>query len=76
MREVRKEVPFEMKVAEAIKILNPETSAQAIAEIERNAEYNREKVMEKVNEACRMGAEALAKQEKLREWMDRMEKGE
>lgn len=63
-----------MTTEEAIKILDPETSAQAIAEIERDAGFNREKVMEKVNEACRMGAEALAKQEKLREWMDRMGK--
>ena len=59
-----------MTVEEAKRILDPETTTQAIAEIEYYAGVSRENVMEKVNEACRMGAEALAMQEKLRNWIE------
>lgn len=41
-----------MSIEEAIRILNPETSADAIAEIEYYAGFNRNRAIEKVEEAC------------------------
>jgi len=43
------------KLEEAIRILDTETSAQIIREIEDRGEN----AMERVNEACNLGAEAL-----------------
>lgn len=39
----------EMSIEEAIRILDPETSADAIAEIEYYAGFNKDKAIEKVN---------------------------
>lgn len=41
-----------ISIEEAIRILDPKTSADAIAEIEYCAGFNRDKPIEKVNEAC------------------------
>ena len=41
-----------MSIEEAIRILDPKTSADAIAEIEYYAGFNKGKAIEKVNEAC------------------------
>lgn len=41
-----------MSVEEAIRILDPETSEAAIAEIDYYAGFNRDKAIEKVDEAC------------------------
>ena len=41
-----------MSIEEAIRILDPETSAEAITEIEYYAGFNKDKSIEKVNEAC------------------------
>ena len=43
------------EIEEAVRMLDNETSADAIREIEERGEN----VMERVNEACKMGAEAL-----------------
>ena len=59
-----------MTVTEAKMILDPETTVQTIAEIEYYAGFNRKKVLEKVDEACGVAAEALAMQEKLRNWIE------
>lgn len=59
-----------MTVTEAKMILDPETTVQTIAEIEYYAGFNREKVLEKVYEACTVAAEALAMQEKLLNWIE------
>lgn len=42
----------DMSIEEAIRILDPETSAEAISEIEYYAGFNKDKTIEKVNEAC------------------------
>lgn len=45
---------------EAIRILDPATTREALVEIEYHAGFNGQRaVMEAVNEACVMGAEAL-----------------
>lgn len=41
-----------MQIKEAILILDPVTSADTIAEIERNIDTNENEVLEKVNDAC------------------------
>ena len=41
-----------MSIEEAIRILDPKKSVDAIAEIEYYAGFNRDKPIEKVNEAC------------------------
>lgn len=41
-----------MTTEEAIRILDPKTSADAIAKIKYNAEFDKEKVIKKVDEAC------------------------
>ena len=51
-----------MSVEEAIQILDPETTVDAVAEIEYYAGLNREKVIEKINEACEVAVAALKKQ--------------
>lgn len=48
-----------MSIEEAIRILDPETSADAITEIEYYAGFNRDKPIEKVNEACDVMREHL-----------------
>ena len=49
----------EMSIEEAIRILDPETSADAIAEIEYYAGFNKDKVIEKVNEACEVACNVM-----------------
>lgn len=48
-----------MSIEEAIRILDPETSADAIAEIEYYAGFNRDKPIEKVNEACEVACDVM-----------------
>jgi hypothetical protein len=53
-----------MKNEEAIRILDPATTREALVEIEYHAGFNGQRaVMEAVNEACVMGAEALKRLE-------------
>ena len=47
----------------AIKILSSETSSEAIAELEYYAGFNREKVIEQIQVAMDMGAEAIKEQQ-------------
>ena len=49
----------EMSIEEAIRILNPETSADTIAEIEYYAGFNKDKPIEKVNEACEVACKVM-----------------
>ena len=51
-----------MSIEKAIKILDSETTADAVAEIEYYAGFNHEKVLEKINEACEVAVAALRKQ--------------
>ena len=51
-----------MTLEEAKRILHPDTSRVAIADIDANNGFNREKGIEKVKEACLMACEALEKQ--------------
>ena len=51
-----------MPIEEAIKILDSETTADAVKDIEYYAGFNHEKVLEKINEACEVAVEALKKQ--------------
>ena len=48
-----------ISVEEAIRILDPETSSDAIAEIEYYAGFNRDKPIKKVNEACEVACDSL-----------------
>ncbi len=48
-----------MSIEEAIRILNPEASADAIAEIEYYAGFNKDKTIEKVNEACEIACNVM-----------------
>ena len=55
---------------EAIRILDPKTTREALVEIEYYAGFNGQRaVMEAVNEACIMGAEALKRQEAVLKWL-------
>ncbi len=54
-----------MSIEEAIRILDPETSADAIAEIEYYAGFNRDKPIEKVNEACAIACDVMKRYLKL-----------
>lgn len=49
----------EMSIEEAIRILDPETSADAIAEIEYYAGFNKDKAIEKVNEVCEVACKIM-----------------
>lgn len=48
-----------MPIEEAIRILDPETSADAITEIEYYAGFNRDNPIEKVNEACEVACDVM-----------------
>ena len=48
-----------MSIEEAIRILDPKTSADAIAEIEYYAGFNRDKPIEKVDEACEVACDIM-----------------
>lgn len=48
-----------MSIEEAIRILDPETSADAIAEIKYYAGFNKDKPIEKVNEACVVACDVM-----------------
>ena len=50
-----------MSIEEAIRILDPETSADAIAEIKYYAGFNEEKAIEKVEEACILACDIMRK---------------
>jgi len=55
----------EMSIEEAIRILDLETSADAIAEIEYYAGFNKDKPIEKVNEACVVACDVMKRYLKL-----------
>ena len=48
-----------MSIEEAIHILDPETSADAITEIKYYAGFNKEKAIEKVEEACVLACDIM-----------------
>lgn len=48
-----------MPIKEAIRILNPETSSDAITEIKYYAGFNEEKVIKKVEEACGLACDIM-----------------
>lgn len=48
-----------MSIEEAISILDPETSADAITEIKYHAGFNKEKAIEKVEEACVLACDIM-----------------
>ena len=51
-----------MTICEAIRLLNPDTSAEAIAEIEYYGGFKgREKVLEAINEACRLACDIMSR---------------
>lgn len=54
-----------MSIEEAIRILDPETSADAIAEIEDYAGFNRDKTIGKINEACEIACDVMKRYLKL-----------
>lgn len=56
----------DMSIEEAIRILDPETSADAIAEIEYYSGFNKDKTIEKVNEACEVACGVMRAFEKLK----------
>ena len=56
----------EMSIEEAIRILDPETSADAIAEIKYYAGFNQDKAIEKVEEACEVACSIMRSFEKLK----------
>lgn len=56
----------DMSIEEAIRILDPETSADAIAEIEYYAGFNKDESIEKVNEACEVACNVMRLFEKLK----------
>lgn len=55
-----------MTIEEAIRILDPETSSEAIGEIEYYAGFNKDKTIEKVNEACEVACSVMRAFEKLK----------
>ena len=49
-----------MTIYEAIRLLDPDTSAEAIAELEYRSGFNgKEKVLESINEACRLACDIM-----------------
>ena len=50
-----------MSIEEAIHILDPETSADAITEIKYYAGFNEEKAIEKVEDACKLACDIMRK---------------
>ena len=48
-----------MSIEEAIRILDPETSADAITEIKYYAGFNEEKTIEKVEDACVLACDIM-----------------
>ena len=54
-----------MSIEEAIRILNPKTSADAIAEIKYYAGFDKDKVIKKVNEACEVACRIMGEYLKL-----------
>lgn len=52
-----------MKTEEAIRLLHPDTTAEAIAEIEyKNGFRGKDAAINKINKACKMACKALEKQ--------------
>ena len=56
----------DMSIEEAIRILDPETSADAIAEIEYYAGFNKDMTIEKVNETCEVACGVMRAFKKLK----------
>lgn len=54
-----------MSIEEAIRILDSETSADAIVEIKYYAGFNKDKPIEKVNEACVVACDVMKRYLKL-----------
>ena len=50
-----------MSIEEAIRILDPETSADAIAEIKYYVGFNEEKTIKKVEETCELACDIMRK---------------
>ena len=61
-----------MSIEEAIRILDPETSADAIVEIEYYAGFNRDKPIEKVNEACIVACDVMRKYKNRNQIFDKV----
>lgn len=55
-----------MTIEEAIRILDPETSSEAIAEIKNYTGFNKDKTIEKINEACEVACSVMRSFEKLK----------
>lgn len=51
-----------MKIKQAINILSSDTSFEAVKELQYYAGFDKDKVVEQIQEAMNMGAEALKKQ--------------
>lgn len=51
-----------MKLKQAIKILSADTSLEAVKELQYYEGFDKDKVVEQIQEAMNMGAEALRKQ--------------
>ena len=61
-----------MTKEEAIRILDPATTREALAEIEYYAGFNGHvAVMKAVEDACMMGVEALQRQESIVKWLEK-----
>ena len=57
-----------MKPEQAIRILHPDTTREALAEIEYYGGFNGDKaVMQAINDACLMACKALEQQMRMRE---------
>lgn len=66
-----------MTLTEAKRILNPETTKDAIAEIEYRAGHNKsESARKAVAEACIVACAAIDKLEELKKWVERYAKNE
>ena len=60
-----------MTLGEAKRILHPDTTLLALAEIEYYAGFNgQEAKLKAVEEACIVACEAIEKLEKIKEWME------
>lgn len=62
-----------MNEQEAIKILSKDTSMETVNELTYYAGFNRDKVIEQIQEAMAMGANALEKQISLKRILEKLE---
>ena len=66
-----------MTLAEAKKILHPDTTLDAIAEIEYYAGFNgKDASLRAVNEACIVACEAIDKLEEIKKWVGQYAKND